>query len=69
MIDHTIAWNLFDVINVIILKFPVALKFPTDDLQFPADVAWSHFGTTHTILCHCELTNFTKDILPSTAIY
>lgn len=31
MINHNIAWNLFDVANGIILKFP-------DDLQFPADI-------------------------------
>ena len=25
-------WNLFDVVNSVILKFPAVLKFPTDDL-------------------------------------
>ena len=31
-------WNLFDVVNSVILKFTAVLKFPADDLQFPAVV-------------------------------
>ena len=31
-------WNLFDVVNRVILKFPAVLKFPADDLWFPAVV-------------------------------
>ena len=31
-------WNLFDVVNSVILKFPVVLKFPADDFKFPAVV-------------------------------
>lgn len=34
MINHNIAWNLFDVANGIILKFPDDLQFPTDILLF-----------------------------------
>ena len=33
-------WNLFDVVNYVILKFPAVLKFRSDDLWFPA-VAFS----------------------------
>ena len=31
-------WNLFDVVNSVILKLPTVLKFPADDLYFPAVV-------------------------------
>ena len=31
-------WNLFDGVSSVILKFPAVLKFPADDLQFPAVV-------------------------------
>ena len=30
--NHTIAWNLFDLVNDIILKLPAVLKIPADDL-------------------------------------
>ena len=30
--NHMAQWNLFDVVNSIILKFPAVLKFPPDDL-------------------------------------
>ena len=29
---HMAQWNLFNVVNSIILKFPAVLKFPDDDL-------------------------------------
>ena len=31
-------WNLFDVVNSVILKLPAVLNFPADDLQVPAVV-------------------------------
>ena len=30
--NHMVLWNLFDVVNSIILEFSTVLKFPTDDL-------------------------------------
>ena len=30
--NHMTQWNLFDVVNSVILKFPAVLKFPADDL-------------------------------------
>ena len=30
--NHMAEWNLFDVINSVILEFPAVLKFPADDL-------------------------------------
>ena len=30
--NHTIAWNLFGVVNDIILKFSAVLRFVADDL-------------------------------------
>ena len=30
--NHMAKWNLFDVVNSVILKFPAVLKFPADDL-------------------------------------
>ena len=63
MINHTIAGNLFGVINASIFKFIA------DDLQFAADVTSYHFGNAHTNLYHCNSTYFIKDALPSTATY
>ena len=31
-INHMAQWNLFDVVNGVILKFSAVLKFPADDL-------------------------------------
>ena len=31
-LNHMAEWNLFDVVNSVILKFPAVLKFPADDL-------------------------------------
>ena len=31
-------WNLFDVVNSVILKFSAVLKFPADDLSFPTRI-------------------------------
>ena len=30
--NHMVLWNLFDIVNSIILEFSTVLKFPTDDL-------------------------------------
>ena len=30
--NHMAEWNLFDVVNIVILKFHAVLKFPADDL-------------------------------------
>ena len=30
--NHMAQWNLFDAVNIVILKFPAVLKFPADDL-------------------------------------
>ena len=30
--NHMAQWNLFDVANNVILKFPAVLKFTADDL-------------------------------------
>ena len=30
--NHMAQWNLFDVVNSVILKIPAVLKFPADDL-------------------------------------
>ena len=35
LIDHMVEWNLFDVVNSFILKFPAdVLKFPTIVFSF-----------------------------------
>ena len=34
--NHMTHWNLFEVVNSVILEFPGALKFLADDLQLPA---------------------------------
>ena len=33
-INHMARWNLFDVVNSVILKFPAVSKFPADDFNF-----------------------------------
>ena len=30
--NYMVEWNLFDVVNSVILKFPAVLKYPVDDL-------------------------------------
>ena len=35
--NYMAQWNLFDVVNNVILKFSAALKFLADNLSFPAD--------------------------------
>ena len=38
MPNHMPKWNFFEVVDSVILKFLAVLKFPDDDLYFPAVV-------------------------------